>query len=183
MKKIIALTCIIAFFISSNLSAQGFTKPAKGKAVLYIVNIMHSPGTKSVFTDKEYIGILKSRDYIRYECDPGHHVFLCFYGANKAFFTADVEAGKRYVVRMRTYEKLGGATADFKAFEDLKKDKKKAVLKIVSEKAPNDPTIKLALKMNKSYGKVAKKAFVKYETKLKMKRKYTHISKNMYYTE
>jgi hypothetical protein len=83
----------------SQLIAQGFQPPSPGKAVVYFVrasNYGYKIPFEHFFQDK-YIGTLPGKNYLRYECDPGEHLFW----ANseiKEFVTADLKANETYVV-------------------------------------------------------------------------------------
>lgn len=183
MKKKILLALSFIILATSISFGQGFTKPSEGKSVIYIVNIMLGLSQTKIFNEEGCIGFLKSRDYLRYECEPGEHVILGLTGVNRDFFTADLKAGEIYIMQMRTVEKLGGSAPLFKAIDDLSSSgKRNGIIKIVNKPANVAGDEEIA-KTNKKWLKTAKKGFDKYETKLKQKKKYAHLSKEMFYAK
>lgn len=75
--KIITLIGIIMFSVCFAAFSQGFKTPAKGKAAVYIVRV-NATGALApfyFFNNDIYIGKLKKRNYLMYECDPGKQTF------------------------------------------------------------------------------------------------------------
>jgi hypothetical protein len=89
--------------------AQGFIPPSSGQAVIYFVR--HSPYQAStpfeVFHGDRFIADFPGKNYYRYECPPGKHVFWVS-AENKAFIEADVKAGASYII---VIEPRAGASA------------------------------------------------------------------------
>jgi len=79
--------------------AQGFQPPAEGKAVVYFARVSSYGYAVSFeyFHNDEYIGVFKGKNYMRYECDPGKHLFWAS-SENKEFIEADLAAGGTYIV-------------------------------------------------------------------------------------
>lgn len=98
--RTLKILCIILFAMSScfsNLSAQGFQPPAEGKAVVYFTHVKKTNGREYFHQDK-YIGLLvKGKNYMRYECEPGKNLFWAS-AENKEFVTADLMEGGIYIV-------------------------------------------------------------------------------------
>lgn len=78
---------------------QGFTPPSEGRAAVYFVRTSSLAFAVdfSFFDERSYIGDFGGRNYLRYECPPGTHLFWAS-GENKDFLNADLEAGGVYVV-------------------------------------------------------------------------------------
>lgn len=100
MKTRLFITLILALATSfSSLLAQGFEPPAEGKAVIYFarVSIYGKPMTFEFFHQDKYFASLKGKQYLRYECDPGEHLFWAS-TENKEFMTAELVANETYIV-------------------------------------------------------------------------------------
>jgi len=82
-----------------SLFAQGFQPPAEGKAVVYFTRVSSYGYAVSFeyFHNDEYIGVFKGKNYMRYECEPGKHLFWAS-SENKEFIEADLAAGGTYIV-------------------------------------------------------------------------------------
>jgi hypothetical protein len=181
MKKKLLLSISIALIAFTSVFCQGFTKPSEGKAVVYVVNIMLGFGKTQIHHNTECIGVLKSKDYLRYECNPGNHLFLGIETANKVFFTANLEANNTYIVQMRRIKKLSGQAPIFKAIDLNKSNKKEKILKIVNNNNPVSSETNLVKKINTKWKKFTEKAITKFEKKLRKKNKHMHISADMTY--
>jgi hypothetical protein len=78
---------------------QGVTAPHEGNAVIYFTRVT-SLGFAipfDFFDGEKYIGDFAGKNYMRYECSPGEHLFWAS-SENKAFMTADVAANSIYIV-------------------------------------------------------------------------------------
>lgn len=98
--KSFLLYCLVPLtLLTSQVKGQGFTPPAEGKCVIYFarVSAMGSLIPFDFFDGDTYIGQFSGKKYLRYECDPGEHLFWAS-SENKAFVTARVEGGKSYIV-------------------------------------------------------------------------------------
>jgi hypothetical protein len=76
--------------------AQGFQPPAEGKAVVYFICATPNLASFEYFHNDKYIGTFKGKNYMRYECEPGKHLFWAS-SENKEFIEADL-AGGTYIV-------------------------------------------------------------------------------------
>jgi len=183
MKKFIVFICIITFFITSNLNAQGFTKPSDGKAVIYIVHTTAGLGTKMIFDENKLIGTLKTDQYLRYECEPGEHIFTGALGVGKGYLTTDFEAGKIYIARLRVPVKIriGVVQPSFTAVDFSNEAEIKKMTDLVDNQLPTvmDPVQKE--KWAKRWEKNTAKGITNFKTKLKKKNKHAHISADMDY--
>ncbi len=172
------LVALLAF--SSTLFGKGFEPPAKGKAVVYFVRVT-SYGyamTFEYFDGDKYIGAFKKKNYMRYECDPGEHLFWAS-SENKEFLPADLKPDATYIVIVDVV--IGG----WKAHVGLRpitpentKDFERA-LELVNSKDPIDMPEKEIEKMNKKLAKFIPKMLDRYENEWKAKRNFHHISPDM----
>lgn len=183
MKSKLLLSLIIILMFGPKLKSQGIQPPAEGKSVIYIVNVMLGFGETRIYDGNSLIEIFKDKDYIRYECEPGEHLFLGLDGSGNDFFTTDFEANKIYLLSMRSVETSGFQSPEFNLFDKTSVNEAAKILAIIDENVPNESGDKLLEKTAKKLDKRARKALIRYETKLKNKRKYIHFSKEMFYQE
>lgn len=96
MKKLILILAILTHI---SLQAQTIKPAPSDKAVVYFVR-SSSLGALINFTyfdSAMAIGRFNGPKFMRYECEPGHHLFWAR-SENKDFVNADLEAGKIYVI-------------------------------------------------------------------------------------
>ena len=109
MKKQILL--IIPFFlITISLIGQSIEPAPTDKAVIYFTRTS-SLGFAinfSYFDSTKLIGVFNGPKYIRYECEPGAHLFWAR-SENRDFIEAEVEAGKIYFIQANV--KMGAIKA------------------------------------------------------------------------
>lgn len=99
MKNRLFFTIVLLGLAVVAAMAKGFQPPSKGKAVVYFTRVSSwGAGTSFEFFDgNKFIGVFKGKNYMRYECDPGEHLFWAS-SENKEFMTADLKAGGTYIV-------------------------------------------------------------------------------------
>ncbi|RXR20791.1 DUF2846 domain-containing protein [Flavobacterium amnicola] len=98
----ILICSLISMFSFSQEISKPLIKPSEGKCILYFVRpnfTLSSLGFK-MFIDDKYLGKLKQREYLYYECEPGEHVIWAT-AVNEDFVKASFEANKIYVVRLK----------------------------------------------------------------------------------
>jgi hypothetical protein len=61
--------------------------------------------TFEYFQQDKFIGEFKGKNYMRYECDPGEHLFWAN-GENTDYMTSDLKAGGTYIVMVDVF--MGG---------------------------------------------------------------------------
>ncbi|MBV6645325.1 MAG: hypothetical protein KI790_07735 [Cyclobacteriaceae bacterium] len=125
-------------FVAINQTiAQGFELPTEDKAVVYITRVTSLGAAISFkyFHNKNYIGKFNSGKYIRYECEPGKHLFWAR-SENRDFITAEFEAGKIYIIDAQA--RMGGMKAQVRLIPVDGKDAKllAKVEKLVNKKPP-----------------------------------------------
>lgn len=176
MKKILLITVLLALAGVYYASAQGFQPPTEGKAVVYFVRVTKygKPTSFEFFHQDKYIGVFKGDQYMKYECDPGSHLFWAS-SENKEFITAELEAGKSYIIMVNVImgmmkAKVGLAPLDFNDEEVWER-----VKKLVNKDAPIvTPEAKIE-KMNKKLSKFIVEKLELYETKWKNERNFRHV--------
>lgn len=92
---------IIILILSQSIisSAQDFAPAPDGKAVVYFVrpSALGLAVNFSYFDNTKLIGKFNAPKYIRYECEPGEHLFWAR-SENRDFIEANVDAGKIYFI-------------------------------------------------------------------------------------
>ncbi len=90
---------VMAIFLAMPAFSQGFKPPADGNAVVYFVRVSNWGGATSFeyFHNQDFIGIFKGKNYMRYECPAGEHLFWAS-SEDKEFLRCDLKAGETYIV-------------------------------------------------------------------------------------
>jgi hypothetical protein len=105
MKKILALAFIVLGFCAHlELSAgKELQPPSEGKAVVYLGRMTGFVGAGRpfhFFADEQYLARIKGKNYLRYECEPGEHLFWVA-AERRSFVKAELEAGRSYALFAR----------------------------------------------------------------------------------
>lgn len=179
--KTLALFCTL-FLLSFQTKAQGFPAPAEGKAAIYFARVSSFGYANSFqyFHNDEFVGQFKGKNYMRMEVDPGEHLFWAS-SENKEFLTADLEAGKTYIVIVDIIMGIGKARVGFSVLDDSNTDVRDRAIKLINSKAPMVTTEKTMAKVN---AKLEKKNFIPeklemYEKVWKQEKNFKHLSKDM----
>lgn len=171
---------IVAFAGVYNAFAQGFTPPQEGKAAVYFVRVTKygKPTSFEFFHKDKYIGAFKGDQYMRYEVDAGEHLFWAS-SENKEFITAEVEAGKTYIiivdVIMGAWKARVGLTplsiSDTETFERAKK--------LVNKRPPVVTPESKIEKMNEKLADFIVDKLEMYKTTWKDEKNFSHLSPDM----
>jgi hypothetical protein len=107
--------CIALILIlqgSSALFSQGFQKPSPGNSVVYFVRT-ETAGYAGIlyFDDEKCIGELSGKEYFRYECVPGKHLFWTYAKYKQQFVPADLKEGETYIINYRIVNEFFGVLA------------------------------------------------------------------------
>ena len=136
MKKIKLLFVLVVVCISSQIFSQGFLPPEEGNAVLYFVRVSKWGGTSSFeyFHNENFIGVFKGKNYLRYECPAGEHLFWAS-SEDKEFLKCDFTAGETYMVLVNV--EMGGFKARI-GLEPLTVDNEdfERAKELINDKAP-----------------------------------------------
>lgn len=87
--------------LSTTQTSVGFVAPKEGNAAVYIVqyqNVGLLVGFK-YFHENQYIGEFKGKDYLRFECKAGKHLFWTA-SHNIDELTADLKEGEIYIIQV-----------------------------------------------------------------------------------
>ena len=86
---------------NENVKIDPAKKPAPGKALIYFVRtqVMGAAVKAKLYAGEEFAGILASKTFVPYECDPGKHVFAAV-AENAGLLDAEVAADRIYVVQV-----------------------------------------------------------------------------------
>lgn len=100
MKKFALILLLPLVFAFKPQPFSEITRPAKGKAVVYFVRTSKIIGALASFSyyDKDkFIGRFSGPNFIRYECEPGEHLFWARSNYNN-FLVANLQADKIYLI-------------------------------------------------------------------------------------
>lgn len=111
MKKMLLI--FLSLLIYLPLTSQTFEPAPPDKAVVYFVRTVKggfgSLANTFMFDSEEAIGMLSYRNFIRYECDPGEHLFWAIrsnistitFTYYKSYITANLDPGRIYLMEVR----------------------------------------------------------------------------------
>jgi hypothetical protein len=136
MKKKISLFAFI-LFVSMTVFGQDLPPAPENKAVVYFVRTS-SLGFAinfSYFDSTTLIGKAAGTNYVRYECEPGHHLFWVR-SENRDYVEADLEAGRIYFIEAIPQMGAIKAQAVLKAIDPSDEKVMKKVFKLMNKKAP-----------------------------------------------
>ena len=132
MKKTIFLFLIL--IQSAFLLAQDLETVNQDKATVYFTraNSMGALINFTYFDGEQTIGRFKGPMYLKYECQPGKHLFWAR-SENKSFVEADLKAGQIYIIDV--IPRMGGFKASVKLVPvDIKDYKMKRIQKLLSKR-------------------------------------------------
>ena len=185
--KILLIILVSIFYSNSSLFPQGFLPPPKGKAVVYFVRNKYYYGIPiSYIHNNNYIGELKGRDYLRYECDTGEQLFWTYTIHKPLFIRAELKEGGTYLVNYGTSVHdpgtfLGPGKAEIELFpvtpysKDVFEESKKLIHKKAPVVVPRD-TIVL---MNKTMKKEINKTLEKFNSQWQHEGKFRQMTRDM----
>ena len=107
------LILFILFLSQVTLSAQSIEPAPADQAVVYFIRPGSYAGLMkfALFDNDKYIGFLKGSRYLRYECDPGEHLFWAK-AENVDFLNAELEAGEIYMIDVFPEIGIGSARVE-----------------------------------------------------------------------
>ncbi|HEY9113416.1 MAG TPA: hypothetical protein VIN10_01870 [Bacteroidales bacterium] len=180
MKKQLYLFLLSSFILAPfYCPAQGFYPPSSGKAVIYFVQVTSYGSTVFEFFHYDrYIGYMKGKDYIRYECEPGENLFWAS-SENKEFLTADLKAGGTYLVIVDVVTGFWKNHVGFTPISENDTELFKRAKKVILNEPPFvTPQAKIE-KENKKLQKFIAEELEHYENETKNKYNFRHISADM----
>ncbi len=174
------MTILLALTGVYTVSAQGFQPPAEGKAVVYFarVTVYGKPTAFEFFHQDKYIGAFKGSQYMRYECDPGEQLFWAS-SENKEFITADVEAGKTYIVMVDVIMGVMKAHVGLTPISTNNSEEFERAKSLINKKPPTITSEEKIAKMNKKLAKFITEKLEMYESTWKNEKNFKHLSADM----
>lgn len=181
MKRLIIITLFLALMMSSEItSAQGFEPPSEGKAVVYFARPTKygKVAPFEFFHNDKYIGVFIGEQYMRYECDPGEHLFWAS-SENKDYMSAELEAGETYIVIINV---VTGFWVGHVALSPIDSSSEKLFYEakeLINNQPPEIMSEEHLAKKNKKLEKFIRKRLKDYEKKVKGTRNEKHLSAGM----
>jgi len=181
MKKPILL---LAFLLASWISfGQGVSPAPEDKAVVYFArpSSLGFAINFSYFDSTKLIGRFSGTKYIRYECDPGRHLFWGR-SENRDFIEAEVEAGKIYFIEAIPAMGALKAAIQLEPIDPNDSKKMEKILKLINKKASVSFTEAELEADKKELGDVIERGLEQYkEDREKGKHVPLKLDKSMYY--
>ncbi len=183
MKKQILL--IVSFLvITISLIGQSIEPPPADKAVIYFARTS-SLGFAinfSYFDSTTLIGVFNGPKYIRYECEPGSHLFWAR-SENRDFIEAEVEAGKIYFIE--AIVKMGAVKAAVELQPVDPNDGKKMdkIFKLLNKKTAESFTAQELEAETERLQDAIIRGMEKYEDEKKKGKTNAQLKKTMFYIE
>ena len=180
MKKLLITLVLFSLTGLYTVNAQGFKPPADGKAVVYFVRVTKygKPTAFEFFHQDKYIGAFKGDQYMVYECDPGTQLFWAS-SENKEFLTAELEAGKTYVVVVDVIMGAMKARVGLTPLDLSDTETWGRVKKLINGRPSTVTPEDKIEKMNKKLEKFIAEKLEMYETTWKNEHDFHHLSADM----
>lgn len=164
-------------------SSQGFQPPAEGKSVVYFTQVTSYGSTVfEFFHFDKYIGYMKGKDYIRYECDPGETLFWAS-SENKEFLTTDLKAGGTYVVIVDVVTGFWKNHVGFTPISENDTELFERAKRVIMKETPFITPPGKIDKENKKLEKFIAEELDHYEKETKDKYNFRHVSSDMALSE
>ena len=176
-KHVVLFAIVILPFLTAH--AQGFQAPSPGKAAIYFVR--HTAAGFAISFDfyhnDKFIGDFAGKNYMRYETEPGEHLFWAS-SENHDFMTAELKEGDTYIVVVNV--EMGFAIARVGLTPIMPTDKSfERAKKLVDKKAPKTNTEEELRQRNETRAEYIADKLKDYDEKLRIKRNYMHLSPEM----
>ena len=165
------------------INAQNvFESPSKGKAVIYIMRTTSLGAIMNFrfFDGETYLGKFKDKNYLRYECEPGEHLFWVK-AENIDYLEADLWSNIIYVVESNAVMGAFSSGVKFNILEyDNPKDMKR-VFKLLNKKEPVIFDKTELLEAQIEMHDIIKSGLEKYENKQDREKDFKKITPDMFY--
>ena len=180
MKKLLLIIVLLSLTAVYTVSAQGFQPPTDGKAVVYFTRVTKygKPTSFEFFHQDKYIGAFKGSQYMRYECEPGAQLFWAS-SENKEFITAEVEAGKTYIVMVDVIMGIMKAHVGLTPIGVDNSEELERAKALINKKAETITPDDKIVKMNKKLAKFIVEKLEMYESTWKNEKNFKHLSADM----
>lgn len=181
MKKTILLV-IPLLLTTLSLIGQRIDPAPADKAVIYFTrtSTLGFAINFSYFDSTKLIGVFNGPKYIRYECEPGTHLFWAR-SENRDFIEAEVEAGKIYFIEALV--KMGAIKAGVELEPIDPNDTKKMnkIFKLLNKKPSESFTVQELQSETVRLQDVIIRGMQKYEEEKKKGKTNSQLKKSMYY--
>jgi hypothetical protein len=166
------------------IHGQGFKPPSEGKAVVYFARVTSYGFAISFeyFHGDKYIAIAKGKNYVRYECDPGKHLFWLS-TENKEFLTADLLPGRTYIAVVNVAMGFAKARVSLTPITDADKDIFARVKELVKSEPPVVTSQEKIDEMNVRLKDFIAEKLKTYEEVWKKEKDFKHMSPEMAISE
>ena len=181
--KRITLIIFLTFMISSKLLSQGIPPAPENKAVVYFARTAMMGFVVEFFyyDSASFIAKANSTNYVRYECDPGFHIFWGK-SENVSFLEAELEAGKIYFIEVMPRMSMIVADVELNAIDPAKDEKAmNRIFKLMEKKSPVNMTEEAMKKESQRSQEAIKKSLEKYRQRKEAGKKIERLEKDMYY--
>ncbi len=163
--------------------SQTFDPAPQDKAIVYFVRTVKggfgSLANTFMFDSEEAIGMLSYRNFIRFECEPGEHLFWAIrsnistitFTYYKSYITANLDPGKTYLVEVRLQMEGIDMEPVNPAIDDIRVSRIKTVLNNKSSVKANAYMKKRNFgvhKIDKSFAENGMKRYKNYKEKDKI---------------
>ena len=136
MRKLIFLFVLLSFSSAfGQINNDKLIAPAEGKSVIYF---MRTSGLGALmnfryFDESNYLGKFNGVNYLRYECEPGKHLFWIL-AENTDVLEANLAANKIYIVETNATMGAFSAAARFKLVDYKNNSQIKRINKLLNKK-------------------------------------------------
>ena len=183
MIRTLLIAC--SFIICSFSSKAQLRPPSPGRSVVYFARVsdLGFAINFSYFDSASFIGITSGKNYIRYECDPGWHLFWAR-SENKTYVEADLEEGKIYFIEV--VPMMGGlkAAVDLYPVHPTRDEKYlKKILKMIDKQNAEIMTEEKMAKNRERLKEVVDWGLDKYWDDKKKGKKMTQLTKEYSYQQ
>jgi hypothetical protein len=177
------MICLISFGVTPLLS-QKIDPAPPGKSVVYFArpSPMGFAINFSYFDSTKLIGRFNGGKYVRYECNPGRHLFWAR-SENRVFIEADLEPEKIYFFRASPSMGLVKAQVEMEQADPNDPKQMKNILKLMAKKAGEIFTAERLEKDSKDLENVVERGLAKYKEDRAVGRKLPPFDRTKYYAE
>ena len=180
--KTFILTTVFFFCILTLGYSQEIAAPAEGKCVVYFVRVS-SLGFAinfSYFDKDKFIGKFNGPKYMRYECEPGEHLFWA-HSENFDFITAELEAGKIYFIEAMPQMGVIKAGVHLEPVDPKNSKRLTKIENLINKKSPETYTESELEAENKNLQDLIAKGLERYQKDLEKGKKIERLEKDMFY--
>ena len=133
------------------------------------------------FDGEKFLGKFKDKNYLRYECEPGEHLFWVK-AENTDYLEANLLADKIYIVEANAVMGAFSAGVKFNILDFNDDRKMKRVFKLLTKKDPMVFDENELLKDQNDMQEIIKSGLEKYQNKQERDKEFDKITPEMFYT-